>query len=71
MEKGGKHATLSSTEGMSSAIALLFEARHPWTKEGSLEHSYGFGGLSGGGLLGIRGGMPRLPSFKVRGGGVI
>ena len=56
---------MSGTEGMSSAIASLFESRHPWTKDGSLENSYGFGGFSSGGLLGIRGSMPRLPSFKV------
>ncbi|KAK7088600.1 histone-lysine N-methyltransferase SETD1B-A-like [Littorina saxatilis] len=55
---------VSGMEGMSSAIASLFESRHPWTKDGGLENSYGFGGFSGGGLLGIRGGMPRLPSFK-------
>ena len=64
-EKPSKQSVVSGTEGMSSAIASLFESRHPWTKEGSLENSYGFGGFSSGGLLGIRGSMPRLPSFKV------
>ncbi|KAL8576109.1 hypothetical protein ACOMHN_001459 [Nucella lapillus] len=64
-EKVSKPAAVkSSTDGMSSTIASLFESRHPWSKDGGLENSYGFGGFSGGGLLGIRGGMPQLPSFK-------
>lgn len=51
---------------MSSAIASLFESRHPWTKDGALESGLGFSSFGSGGLLGIRGGMPRLPSFKVK-----
>ncbi|XP_033748294.1 histone-lysine N-methyltransferase SETD1-like isoform X2 [Pecten maximus] len=49
---------------VSSTIASLFEPQHPWTKEGEINFgSYSGGGMSGG-FLGIRGGMPRLPSFK-------
>ena len=55
----------SSTSGMTSALAGLFEARHPWAKEGGLEAGLGFNRYSSGGLLGIRSGMSKLPSFKV------
>ncbi|XP_060064681.1 histone-lysine N-methyltransferase SETD1-like [Ylistrum balloti] len=48
---------------VSSTIASLFEPQHPWTKEGEINFSSYSGGMSGG-FLGIRGGMPRLPSFK-------
>jgi len=44
--------------------------KHPWSKEGEfniaaayVNSNMGAGGY--GGLLGIRSGMPRLPSFKV------
>ncbi|GFO09816.1 histone-lysine N-methyltransferase setd1b-like [Plakobranchus ocellatus] len=54
----------ASTSGMTSALAGLFEARHPWAKEGGLEAGLGFNRFSSGGLLGIRSGMSKLPSFK-------
>ncbi|KAK7487946.1 hypothetical protein BaRGS_00020847 [Batillaria attramentaria] len=63
-DKPAKSIAPSATDGMSSAIASLFESRHPWTRDGGLESGLGFGGFGSGGLLGIRGGMPRLPSFK-------
>jgi len=53
---------------VSSTLASLFEPQHPWSKDGEVNLG-GFGGSmggGGGGFLGIRGGMPRLPSFKVR-----
>ncbi|XP_063397090.1 histone-lysine N-methyltransferase SETD1B-like [Mytilus trossulus] len=52
--------TVGKSEVMST-LATLFEPQHPWSKEGEVNLG-GFGG--GGGFLGIRGGMPRLPSFK-------
>ncbi|KAK3084381.1 hypothetical protein FSP39_012573 [Pinctada imbricata] len=49
---------------VTSTLASLFEPQHPWSKDGEMNLS-GFGGMGfGGGFLGIRGGMPRLPSFK-------
>lgn len=54
----------SNTPGITSALAGLFEARHPWAKEGGLEAGLGFNRYSSGGLLGIRSGMSKLPSFK-------
>lgn len=54
-----------STGGITSALAGLFEARHPWAREGGLESGLGFNRYSSGGLLGIRSGMSKLPSFKV------
>lgn len=66
MEKPSKPSQPNATEGISSTIASLFESRHPWTKEGGLESGFGFSGFGSGGLLGIRGSMPRLPSFKVQ-----
>ena len=60
-------APKGSSEGISSTLAGLFEQpRHPWGKDGSIENTYGMGGFQTGGLLGFRGGMPRLPSFKVK-----
>ncbi|RUS91880.1 hypothetical protein EGW08_000282 [Elysia chlorotica] len=59
-----KPAAPASTSGMTSALAGLFEARHPWAKEGGLEAGLGFNRYSSGGLLGIRSGMSKLPSFK-------
>ena len=53
---------------LSSTIASLFEPipSHPWSKEGEINFgSYASGGMGGGGILGIKGGMPRMPSFKV------
>lgn len=46
---------------VTSTLASLFEPQHPWSREGEIN----MGGFMGGGFLGIRGGMPRLPSFKV------
>ncbi|GFS24985.1 histone-lysine N-methyltransferase SETD1B-like [Elysia marginata] len=59
-----KPPALSNTSGITSALAGLFEARHPWAKEGGLEAGLGFNRYSSGGLLGIRSGMSKLPSFK-------
>ncbi|CAG5119010.1 unnamed protein product, partial [Candidula unifasciata] len=56
--------TSDSTGGITSALAGLFEARHPWAREGGLESGLGFNRYSSGGLLGIRSGMSKLPSFK-------
>ncbi|KAK6190153.1 hypothetical protein SNE40_002081 [Patella caerulea] len=64
-EKTGVNKPLSKDAGLSSTLASLFEARHPWGRDGGLEAGLGFGrGFGMGGLLGIRGGMPKLPSFK-------
>lgn len=49
---------------VSSTLASLFETHHPWSKEGEINYSYSGMGMGSGGFLGIRGGMPRLPSFK-------
>ncbi|XP_041348148.1 histone-lysine N-methyltransferase SETD1-like [Gigantopelta aegis] len=57
--------TSQPQSAMSSTIASLFESRHPWSREGGLESGLGFGqGFGVGGLLGLRGGMPKMPSFK-------
>merc|ERR1712154_400641 len=49
---------------MTSALAGLFQPRHPWGQEGGLESGLGFTRFNSGGLLGIRGGISKLPSFK-------
>lgn len=65
-EKKEKAAPVSATTpAITSALAGLFEARHPWAKEGGLESGLGFNRYSSGGLLGIRSGFSKLPSFKV------
>ena len=40
-EVAAKPASARATEGMSSAIASLFESRHPWTKDGGIEKTCG------------------------------
>ena len=57
---------------VSGTLAGLFAAqqdrpRHPWSKEGEFNIGATYGGPMGmsGGFLGIRTGMPRMPSFKV------
>ena len=61
---------VEKTEVVSSTLASLFaqpeKPRHPWSKDGQFDigATYGQSGM-GGGFLGIRGGMPRMPSFKV------
>lgn len=52
--------TIGKSE-VTSTLASLFEPQHPWSREGEIN----MGGFMGGGFLGIRGGIPRLPSFKV------
>ena len=60
------------TEVVSATLASLFSQperpRHPWSKEGQFDigATYGQSMGLGGGFLGIRGGMPRMPSFKVK-----
>lgn len=59
---------------VSSSLMGLFaqpeKARHPWSKEGEFNIAAAYvnsnmGAGPMGGFLGIRSGMPRLPSFKV------
>ena len=56
---------------VSSSPAGLFtqpeRPRHPWSKDGQFDIAAAYSGIreNMGGLLGIRTGMPRLPSFKV------
>lgn len=60
---------------VSSSLAGLFvqpeRVRHPWSKDGQLDIAGAYGSMDNGpmggmgGFLGIRTGMPRLPSFKV------
>lgn len=52
----------SGRSDVNSTLASLFETQHPWRQEGGFEAHYG--GAHGGGFLGIRGVMPRMPSFK-------
>ncbi|KAL4223429.1 Histone-lysine N-methyltransferase setd1b [Mactra antiquata] len=71
-----KHVTTSGgvTSDMSSSLAGLFvqpeRVRHPWSKDGQLDIAGAYGNVDNGpvggmgGFLGIRTGMPRLPSFK-------
>lgn len=55
--------TYSSRAEVTGSLAPLFETQHPWSKDGGFENN--LGGFGMGGVLGIRGGMPKLPSFKV------
>ncbi|KAK3592640.1 hypothetical protein CHS0354_034716 [Potamilus streckersoni] len=61
----GKKISVDNKTDISPALASLFERpQHPWSREGEINILAGFGGMGGGGFLGIRGGMPRMPSFK-------
>lgn len=51
---------------LSSLFVQPDRVRHPWSKDGGLDIASMYGNIGGltGGFLGIRTGMPRLPSFK-------
>ncbi|GAB1604481.1 histone-lysine N-methyltransferase SETD1-like isoform X1 [Argonauta hians] len=53
---------VSGKNEVNSTLAPLFETQHPWRQEGGFDNHYN--GSHGGGFLGIRGVMPRMPSFK-------
>ncbi|XP_045173499.2 histone-lysine N-methyltransferase SETD1B-like [Mercenaria mercenaria] len=72
-EEKPSNAVVGKAEVSASLVGLFAQperARHPWSKEGHFDIAAAYGGMGEspmggmGGLLGIRTGMPRLPSFK-------
>ncbi|XP_067683254.1 histone-lysine N-methyltransferase SETD1B-A-like [Haliotis asinina] len=59
-------APTTNQNAMSSTIASLFESKPSWSRDGVIDSGFGSFNRSfgSGGLLGIRGGMPKMPSFK-------
>ncbi|XP_074640812.1 uncharacterized protein LOC141898676 [Tubulanus polymorphus] len=54
----------SVTQDTTASLSALFEVQHPWKEGGSFAGIRAGCGIGGGGLLGIRGSVPKIPKFR-------